>query len=101
MPGPVREDRRARRTLPFECRGHFAIQLCTRDGTDARVKPLPHQSVPERMSQIRCSAGVVGCYAQPQMPAGERLYLATVYKNMAALDGLNERSDAITGADRG
>ena len=34
--------------------------------------------------------------ATPQSPHDPDLYLVTVYKNMAALDGLAERSDAIT-----
>ena len=45
-------------------------------------------------------AGIIVDYsvytATPQSPHDPDLYLVTVYKNMAALDGLNERSDAIT-----
>ena len=45
-------------------------------------------------------AGIIVGYsiytATPHSPHDPDLYLVTVYKNMAALDGLNERSDAIT-----
>jgi hypothetical protein len=45
-------------------------------------------------------AGIIVGYsiytATPQSPHDPDLYLVTVYRNMAALDGLNERTDAIT-----
>jgi hypothetical protein len=45
------------------------------------------------------AAGVILDYnvysAQPRGPQDPDLYLVTVYKNMAALDGLNEKSDAM------
>ena len=45
------------------------------------------------------AAGVILGYnvyaANPRAPADPDLYLVTVYKNMAALDDLNEKSDAM------
>jgi hypothetical protein len=46
------------------------------------------------------AAGVIVGYnvyaATPRGPDDPDLYLVTVYKNMAALDGLNEKSDAMS-----
>ena len=53
----------------------------------------------KQFMEAQKAAGVILGYnvygANPRGPADPDLYLVTVYKNMAALDNLNEKSDAM------
>jgi len=56
----------------------------------------PYKQLMEEYKKAGIIVGYSFYAATPHSPHDPDLYLVTAYQNMAALDGLNERSDAIT-----